>query len=191
MLPLEVVYYMINFAPLSFVAVSRNTHRLCQGVPLTLPYHYRTGLSGFRCVGTGKGLVLTDCVLEGTFWACNLTNCTLLYSWLKPGTYWRCRFVGCIGESNLSVAGGALEYCVLRNNRRAVTNSDKLVVENCLFTDNQLCILSLAVTTVRCCTARRNRRFGVVVGTMLLDQNKIECSLPFFLHRGGQISMAS
>jgi len=188
MLPVDVVYYLIDFAPLSFVAVSRATHRLCQGVQLMLPYHYRTGLSGFRCVGTGRGLVLNDCVLEGTFAECHLTKCTLLYSWLEPGMYNQCRFVGCISERNLVVIGGVMESCLVRNNRCGVTNSGKLLLENCLFVDNTVgnITLSLCETTILRCRSQQNQRFSVVVGTVVCDQ----IYPPVFLHRGGSITMA-
>ena len=66
-LPMELVYYMVQFSPMEFLVASKHCNELCKSTTINLPYNYRTQMTGFKCRGTGCGLVLRECELEGYF----------------------------------------------------------------------------------------------------------------------------
>ena len=186
LIPLDVIDIVVSFVPLTCLLVNRRSHRRAKAVELTLPLSYRTGLNGFRCKGGGRGMVLINCQLTGHFVECHLTNCTLRNMHLNRCIYKNCVFENCVVHgTGVSLFGGVMRNCRLTHNHIALINNGKLLLDGCVFSNNNLGIYTGkgAETTIMNCVST-DRQFGVSAGSTKVLNNTCSSVSPFYMHRG-------
>ena len=188
---MDVLYYMSEFNPLAFICASRRCHELCMSAELSLPHNYRAGMSGFRCAGTGFGLVLRNCELRGSFRDCHLTECRLHNLYIKPCIYHNCTFTECVAvNTRLQVHGGSIVRCHFLFSFCAIMNTGTLVIDDCVFRGNNVSVLTNrgGHTTIRNCESVDNHQFGITTGITVVENDD---ALPIFAHRGGVVPPVS
>lgn len=175
-LPMELVYYMVQLSPMEFIVVSKHCNKLCKSTTINLPYNYRTQMTGFKCRGTGCGMVLRECELEGYFEKCHFTRCTLTNMRLTRGVYHDCTFTNCFSHGmGIKVNGGSMLRCRFYYNHTAVENSGDLLLDNCEFQGNGLSVLGNggSNTTILNCTSVADERFALCLGPFTMRDNRI------------------
>lgn len=175
-LPIDVIYQVVTFNPLPFIAASKRCHAICKNSHLFLPYHYRTNMCGFTCHGTGNGLVLRHCVLTGFYTQCHFTQCYILHAFIQPGTYRDCTFRKCtIHNTSVLLDGGTLNRCLIYFNVVGIKNKGHLTIDNCHFKWNKVAVFTRkgASTKIRKCTSLYNDQFAVTAGEIVFANETI------------------